>query len=189
MSSSVLRLAENIVATANAAAWGDIPKVDHVRASFQGEDGTEGYVISLRVDVLPHTVSCRLFPKNRGRIPREGGSVRARSVVPFQVEPENERRILEEHRLATIRFASGLLREADPRIGTILVQSSDIQGFPRGYLFDPPRLRRPAWEKPSLDSVPCSICGDGFGRGMPAMWAGGTLMWTHPDCWLSLHAG
>jgi hypothetical protein len=167
-----------------SAAWGNIPRADCVRVTSRVAEVVGGVNVHIDVTVLPHTVSCRLWP-DRKTIPRGGGEVRAVSLIS---KPPSE--IVEEHVKAAaqqaIRFASGLLREADPRIGQV-VKEEEWGSFQRGSLFDPPRMRPPAWEKPRLDSVACSLCHSGFKKGAPAMWSGGNLLWTHPSCWLQTH--
>lgn len=76
------------------------------------------------------------------------------------------------------------LREHDPRIGTVLAEGVLKDFLPRCPLFDPPRIRPPAWKRGAgIDAAPCPLCSDGFGQGYPAMWGGGNLMWVHPSCW------
>ena len=87
-----------------------------------------------------------------------------------------------------VREMSYLLREHDPRLGTLYIKDELKPSLPDIPLFDPPRRRPPAWNTGAgVDSSPCPFCSDGFGQGFPAMWGGGNLMWVHPKCWLQAH--
>ena len=89
---------------------------------------------------------------------------------------------------AAVRDLSFLVREHDPRIGTKLEEGQSKDFLPKMPLFDPTRIRPPAWNKGSgIDATPCPLCSDGFGQGYPAMWGGGNLQWVHPACWVRAH--
>jgi hypothetical protein len=89
---------------------------------------------------------------------------------------------------AAIRDLSFLLREYDPRIGTYLEDGQTKDYLSKVPLFDPPRIRPPAWIRGSgIDAAPCPLCSNGFDQGYPAMWGGGNLQWVHPSCWVRAH--
>lgn len=181
-----------VVDSTVAQAWGDVRRVPWVSVSAKHEHDAVGDAVDITLDVvvLPHVVSCPVFPK---AVTRTGGGVTARSRVSLMDLAEagvNSQRLVTDHTMQAIRFAAGLLREFDPRIG-LLFQGTlppKLGTFPRSALFDPPRLRPPEWKgAPALDSVACSVCHHAFGHGEPAMWGGGNLLWAHPACWLDVH--
>lgn len=164
------------IAQTIATSWGDVQPVPwiHVEADYEAES----YNLSLRVVVRPHVISSFFFEQH---VPVEGGNVLA--TVPID-QSAAVRGVLRSGLLEAARTASYLLREFDPRIGTPF---SEQVRFPRSLLFDPPRIRPPAYERAYLDAVECIFCSDRFRPGYPAMWGGGNLHWVHPSCWLEVH--
>lgn len=173
--------------------WGDLKPVPWVRISHtvSQDAATEALFVQVDVNVDEEPVSCPLF---RGMtVQRDGCQASARFPVPDPSTTLSFPRLIEQALLVAARDMSSCLREHDPRIGTVL--GFDQEGgpslrtpLPRSPLFDPPRLRPPAWRRTGagLDAVSCPFCHRGFEPGYPAMWAGGNLLWSHPACWLSV---
>ena len=176
--------ASNIASKVLGDAWGNIPRVDWIRSTATFVPDGEDWLVEVDVQVEPHIITRRIDRNVRG-VPRIGGVVRGKQRISGYLDTP----IVKEATMEAIRYASGLLREADPRIGLMLTEghSQGWAKFPRGALFDPPRMRPPSWTAASMDSVPCSLCDGKFGSGLPAMWAGGNLLWCHAHCWIELH--
>lgn len=185
MSSSLSHIAPALIDTKIAESWGNIPHVPWIQVTSKFQDLEGVCTISLQISVSPHEVTCPLWRGDR-TVHREGGEVISResfSYSPHALSLIDLRKMIQVSTGQAIRTASPLLREVDPRFGTI-VKANTMKSFPRGILFDPPRMRPPTWEQPPMDSVTCAFCNSGFGAGAPAMWAGGNLLWTHPACWI-----
>lgn len=172
---------DGIFADALRHAWGQLPPSPLVKLqTATQQDPSRGLSIFLllSVHIQKHEVSP---PCLHGRVLRRG---ELRDTVRMEMinSPPGENVVvfvLEE----LFRKMSYLLREHDPRFGQVLSVGQTKNLLPRSPLFDPPRLRPPAWRGGTgIDAVPCPFCQDGFGRGDPAMWGGGNVMWVHPRC-------
>jgi hypothetical protein len=151
-------------------------------------DVSQHFEMSFKATVEDHDVECPLFRSRRFR--QAGGTVTWRYTVAMRdmKAKGNAEEFLSEHAREAFRAMSFGLREHDPRIGTVLDEGQTKVRMPRSLLFDPPRVRPPAWKgNAGLDATPCPFCQDGFGRGYPAMWGGGNLFWVHPSCWMRAH--
>lgn len=174
-------------------AWGLLTPPDHITlmAETLPDFKSMAHHLQVHVKIDPYTLLIRTNTQNR--VSRIGGrfahSTSLPSVVTTNTSPTQVVDIFKQ----AIRELSFLMREHDPRIGTILTGNlhanhSHTLSLPSCPLFDPPRIRPPAWRGGSgIDSVPCPYCSNDFDRGYPAMWGGGNLMWVHPDCWLTAH--
>lgn len=167
--------------------WGAIPRVSWVRLEADEETLVPGETMRVRVRVAvdAHTVSSDLF-QDRVVRPKDAWEEFV-DMSSIEVR-ENPVRTYQVGFSRCLKVLRGLIREADPRIGLSFVNDAGARLLPRGELFDPPRMRWPEWENPGLDTVPCALCDGRFNQqGMPAMWAGGNLLWVHGDCWIDAH--
>jgi hypothetical protein len=165
----------------------------HMRAKVEWDEAASTTWLTLGVRIDDHHLTNKYFPPALGdRVPmflRSGNQfgVRAPYSDVLARQDPSPASTVDTILRNMVRELSHLLREYDPRTGSILDEGGPQ--IPRSPLFDPPRMRPPQWERgASLDSVPCPFCHQKFGRGMPAMWSGGTLLWTHPSCWAGVHS-
>lgn len=180
---------------AHSAAWGELAPVPWVKV--QGKTERDDHLgvswLVLGVQVAEHHITNDYFPlAKHDRVPvfrRPGGQCMVRSPYSDNHSRQDPSPATTVNMLlmTMVQDLSFLLREHDPRTGSVVDEGGPL--VPRSPLFDPPRMRPPQWERGAgLDSVPCPFCHRPFGRGMPAMWSGGTLLWTHPACWADVHS-
>lgn len=168
-------------------AWGDLSPAPWVRLSGRSTyvPNVAATLVVLAADVGEHAITNRLF---RGKVVRRAATrVTQEFYVPDTklAEAADLTSLLTPFVREAVREMSYRLREHDPRIGEMPAVDTVRDLLRRSLLFDPPRLRPPAWKgKSGLDAVPCPFCQDGFGKGYPAMWGGGNVLWVHPSCWL-----
>ena len=177
-----------LIQAAHAAAWGNLSPPPWIRLGVVStpdiSSGATWLEFSVRID--PHEITSPYF-SGTTRFSKPGGAFGLRQALldrDFRAG-WGESQVIDHVVVPALRSMAGHMREEDPRIGIV---PDDISSFPRALLFDPPRMRPPMVDgRPTLDSVPCPFCQMSFGRGMPAMWGGGNLLWVHPSCWARAH--
>lgn len=172
--------------------WGLLTPPDHITLKVDVLPDVQGLTHHLQVHVKIDPYTLLVHTNTRHKVPRLGQRFTYSTAISnLAVAPTSPAQAVDIFKQA-VRELSFLMREHDPRIGTILTSNAPSNNtslmIPSCPLFDPPRIRPPAWRGGSgIDSVPCPYCSDDFDRGAPAMWGGGNLMWVHPDCWLMAH--
>ena len=171
-------------------AWGDLAPVPwvHLALSTERDPDAQNTWLTLGLTVDAITITNQHFPGDVPRFKRPGGRWGSRTAIGDKITkafPPSSKLVTVAMRSMVLDMAF-LVRECDPRIGTIIL---DREFLPRCPLFDPPRMRPPRWIwAPALDSVPCPFCQQPFESIAPAMWSGGNLLWTHPECWAQIHS-
>lgn len=177
------------------ALWKDLAPVPWVQVTVATtcQTSSTDMILDILVTSQDHEITHSLFRGRRVRIP--GAQVRAQVPIPdfFRAPAPGQSQaavvgeaVIKAALAAVSQDLAPSLREQDPRVGRQIEMGARLRDvLPACPLFDPPRLCAPEWEAaPPLDSVPCPICHEKFGRGAPAMWGGGNLLWVHPGCWL-----
>jgi len=164
--------------------WGDAAHApSHVSVQVRHTRSSMALLtdVVLRVEIAEHQI------RLPGYAPVKRSWSAAESAFTVRDREIKDQEVVKGFQTA-VRDLSFLVREHDPRIGTMLEEGQSKDFLPKMPLFDPTRIRPPAWNRGSgIDATPCPLCSDGFGQGYPAMWGGGNLQWVHPACWVRAH--
>ena len=174
---------------ATSELWGEVEPVEWVQLRLFTEHDPQAWVVGqLVATTLPHHrfIEGREVTIGKAHHCVSSWRLHNRDIHRLSGFAETAK-YLGQAMVSAGRDLAPFLYAYDPRIGRLW--GMDDVGIGRSPLFDPPKMEYPLYHRGVACTLRCPLCGKGFSEFKPAMWAGGSILWTHQECWLRFAGG